>query len=117
MCLGVRTAANVNDLRVVDQLLHDKEKHVFADSGYRGIAMWSPRKRIHSAIAERWARLGRIKASIRAKVEHPFWVIKRQFAYVKARYRGLANNAAQLTTLFMLEPVDSAAEIAGGNGH
>ena len=44
----------------------------------------------------------RIKASIRAKVEHPFRVIKRQFAFVKVRYRGLVKNTAQLTTLFAL---------------
>ena len=43
-----------------------------------------------------------VKASIRAKVEHPLRVIKRQFGYAKARYRGLAKNAAQVTTLFML---------------
>ena len=39
---------------------------------------------------------------VRAKVEHPFGVIKRQFGYVKARFRGLANNTAQLVTLFAL---------------
>ena len=44
----------------------------------------------------------RIKASIRAKVEHPFRVIKRQFGHVKVRYRGLAKNTAQLQTLFAL---------------
>ena len=114
----VCTAANVHDLRVVDELLHGKERHVFADSGYRGIAKWSRRKRIRWAVAmtpgHRKAldpnrrldalkdRAERIKASIRAKVEHPFRVLKRQFGYVKARYRGLAKNAAQVTTLFML---------------
>jgi hypothetical protein len=44
----------------------------------------------------------RIKASIRAKVEHPFRVIKRQFGFVKVRYRGLKKNTAQLMTLFAL---------------
>ncbi|MEQ7665637.1 transposase, partial [Xanthomonas nasturtii] len=42
------------------------------------------------------------KASLRAKVEHPFRVIKRQFGYVKVRYRGLAKNTAQVLTLFAL---------------
>jgi IS5 family transposase len=42
------------------------------------------------------------KASVRAKVGHPFRVIKRQFGYAKVRYRGLMKNAAQLTTLFAL---------------
>lgn len=39
---------------------------------------------------------------VRAKVEHPFRVVKRQFGYVKTRYRGLAKNRAQLFTLFAL---------------
>jgi IS5 family transposase len=39
---------------------------------------------------------------VRAKVEHPFRVIKRQFGYVKVRFRGLAKNTAQLVTLFAL---------------
>ena len=46
--------------------------------------------------------LERVKASIRAKVEHPFRVIKRQFGHVKVRYRGLKKNTAQLFTLFAL---------------
>ena len=45
------------------------------------------------------------KASVRAKVEHPFRVIKRQFGYVKVRYRGLAKNTAQLITLFALSNI------------
>lgn len=44
----------------------------------------------------------RVKAQVRARVEHPFRVVKRQFGYVKVRYRGLAKNTAQLTTLFAL---------------
>jgi IS5 family transposase len=114
----VCTAANVHDLSVVEQLLHGKEKHVFADSGYRGIEKRSRRKRVRWSIAmtpgKRKAldlskpidalkdKIEYVKASIRAKVEHPFRVIKRQFGYAKARYRGLAKNAAQVTTLFML---------------
>ena len=42
------------------------------------------------------------KAQVRAKVEHPFRVIKRQFGYTKVRFRGLAKNTAQLVTLFAL---------------
>jgi IS5 family transposase len=44
----------------------------------------------------------KLKAGIRAKVEHPFRVIKRQFGHVKVRYRGLKKNTAQLFTLFAL---------------
>jgi transposase, IS5 family len=44
----------------------------------------------------------KVKAQTRAKVEDPFRVFKRQFGYVKNRFRGLAKNTAQLTTLFAL---------------
>ncbi|RBD79941.1 transposase, partial [Xanthomonas oryzae] len=50
-------------------------------------------------LAKRWEHT---KASLRAKVEHPFRVIKRQFGYVKVRYRGLVKNTAQMLTLFAL---------------
>ena len=46
--------------------------------------------------------LEKIKAGIRAKVEHPFRVIKCQFGYGKVRYRGLKKNTLQLKTLFAL---------------
>ena len=95
---------------------------MFADSGYRGVEkreeiqakhpkvnwhiamMPGKRKAVDKstpmgAIVE---QLEKTKASIRAKVEHPFRVIKRQFGHVKVRYRGLAKNTAQLYTLFAL---------------
>jgi IS5 family transposase len=46
--------------------------------------------------------INRVIARVRARVEHPFRVIKRQFGYLKTRYRGLAKNRAQLFTLFAL---------------
>jgi len=59
--------------------------------------------------AEKAGRLGRVideiehlKASVRAKVEHAFRVVKRQFGHTKVRYRGLTKNTAQLHTLFAL---------------
>ena len=51
---------------------------------------------------KKYQRWERCKASLRAKVEHPFRVVKRQFGYTKVRYRGLAKNAAQVLTLFAL---------------
>ena len=50
-------------------------------------------------------KLEKLKASIRAKVEHPFRVIKCQFGYRKTRYKGLAKNTAQLITLFALSNI------------
>lgn len=72
-----------------------------------------PQKGLHHigrSVTERFEILGegqtdqldRIKASIRAKVKHPFRVSKRQFGHVKVRYRRLAKNTAQLHTLFAL---------------
>jgi IS5 family transposase len=55
-----------------------------------------------SALARKINEVEHIEASIRAKVEHPFRVIKQQFGYAKVRYRGLAKNTARLTMLFAL---------------
>ena len=113
----VNTAANVADVTVVADLLHGREKHVFGDAGYtgaekraskRGRKFWIAAKRsVVKAIGDPKLReiteqLEHAKASIRAAVEHPFRVLKRQFGYVKARYKGLAKNGAQVTTLFAL---------------
>jgi len=113
------TAANVADVTQVHKLLHGKEDTICGDSGYTGAdkreqlqgvdagfliaekpsklrAMKNKRERHYAQ------RLERYKASLRAKVEHPFRVIKRQFGYIKVRYRGLAKNTAQVLTLFAL---------------
>ena len=42
------------------------------------------------------------KASVRAKVEHPFLYVKRHFGYAKVRYRGLAKNTQRLMLLLGL---------------
>ena len=46
--------------------------------------------------------LEKLKAGIRAKVEHPFRVVKRQFGCTLVRYRALKKNTAQYVTLFAL---------------
>jgi IS5 family transposase len=61
-------------------------------------------------------QIDRIKASVRAKVEHPFRVLKRQFGHVKVRYRGLKKNTAQLVTLSALSNLWMARRAIGGNG-
>ena len=113
----VSTAANVADVVEVPNLLHGKERHVFGDAGYtgaqkraakRGRKFWIAAKRsVVKTIQDPELRaiieqLEHAKASIRAAVEHPFRVLKRQFGYVKVRYKGLAKNGAQVTTLFAL---------------
>ncbi|PAM93539.1 hypothetical protein B4N84_17395 [Flavobacterium sp. IR1] len=47
-------------------------------------------------------KIEKLKASVRAKVEHQFRVVKQQFGYAKVRYRGLAKNTARLTMLFAM---------------
>ena len=47
-------------------------------------------------------KVEKLKAGVRAKVEHPFRVIKRQFGFAWVRYRGLKKNTAQFFTLFAL---------------
>ncbi|MEB1346759.1 IS5 family transposase [Xanthomonas campestris pv. campestris] len=113
------TAANDADVTVTHALLHGKEDSVFGDSGYTGAdkreelqdceaAFFIAAKRsVLQAIGNkreraREQRWEHFKASVRAKVEHPFRVIKRQFGYTKVRYRGLAKNTAQVLMLFAL---------------
>lgn len=114
----VGTSANVNDVTQGHALLHGEEVEVFADAGYQGadkrpeatgvkwhIAMRPGKRKVLNKATKLGALLDNIeklKASVRAKVEHPFRVIKRQFGFTKVRYRGLAKNTAQLVTLFAL---------------
>ena len=116
----VGTAANVNDVTQAHALVHGEERDVFTDSGYQGVdkredaqhirARWhvamKPGKRRAldktTPMGDLLNRLEKTKAAIRAKVEHPFRVLKRQFGYIKVRYRGLFKNTAQLTTLMAL---------------
>jgi transposase, IS5 family len=55
-----------------------------------------------TAAGRRRERIEHLKAQVRARGEHAFRVVKRQFGYVKVRYRGLIKNTAQLHTLFAL---------------
>ena len=114
----IGTAANVNDVTQGHGLLHGQESVVFADAGYQGAAKRAEATGVQWHVAMRpgkrrgldktspWGHLldkaEKMKASVRAKVEHPFRVIKCQFGFTKVRYKGLAKNTAQLTTLFAL---------------
>ncbi|MCX2835437.1 transposase, partial [Microbulbifer thermotolerans] len=106
------TPANEHDLNVAHKLLHGDEQRVWADAGYGGA---EKRKELKKRNLE-WfigirpgsrKKLGcshikkaeKIKASVRAKVEHAFFYIKRMFGYSKIRYRGLAKNTNRLYVL------------------
>ena len=113
------TSGNVNDVIEANSLLHGQETDAFGDAGYQGVdkrADAHKNVRWHVAMRPGLRRaldkdrpvdalidqFERTKASIRAKVEHPFRVIKQQFGYIKVRYRGLRKNTAQIVTLFAL---------------
>ncbi|MGF6439807.1 IS5 family transposase [Paraburkholderia youngii] len=114
----IGTAANVHDINAAEALLHGQEMDVSADAGYQGIekrcqvsaVRWHvamrPGRRRQLDLTDRldaiFDQIERLKAGIRAKVEHPFRVLKQQFGYTKTRYRGLMKNTAQITTLFAL---------------
>jgi len=117
----IGTAANVNDVTQGHGLLHGEETVVFADAGYQGSVKRPEATGVNWHVAMRpgkrralnknlpWGSLldkaEQLKASVRAKVEHPFRVIKCQFGFTKVRYKGLAKNTAQLITLFALSNV------------
>ena len=129
----IGTAANVNDVTQGHGLLHGDEQVVFADAGYQGATKRAEATGVDWHVAMRpgkrraldknspWGNLldkaEQMKASIRAKVEHPFRVIKCQFGFTKVRYRGLAKNTAQLVTLFALSNLWMARrQIIGAHG-
>ena len=107
------TAANVHDITEADKLLHGEEDQVQADAGYQGIEKraehqgrevdWRiamrPGKRRQLKPGSTEAKAEKKKASVRAKVEHPFYYVKRLFGYGKVRYRGLAKNTERLSLL------------------
>ncbi len=115
----VATVAHEHDVTQAHALLHGEETDVFADAGYVGVAKreenqgravkWHvamrPGKRRVLPVTPLGKALETIehtKARIRAKVEHPFHVVKNLLKHKKARYRGMAKNAAQLLTPFGL---------------
>ncbi|MCP5231916.1 MAG: IS5 family transposase [Zoogloeaceae bacterium] len=115
----IGTAANVSDVSQTHALVHGEESDVFGDAGYQGVekrpenqgstADWhiamkrGKRKALpKDAMGKLMERFEKLKASIRAKVEHPFHVLKNLFKHRKTRYRGLAKNEAQLFSLFGL---------------
>lgn len=121
----ITTAANVSDISQTPALLHGQEQEVGADAGYVGVekredmkvalatngqeVKWRVAKRRKSIqkMAEGWQKslaqaYEKLKAKIRARVEHPFHVIKNIFKYKKTRYKGIAKNDVQLNMLFGL---------------
>ena len=120
----VVTAANVADVTKTAELLHGTETQVHADAGYTGVEKrpeivqltrkvdWQiARKRgviktmVEGAEKTALKAAEKLKAAVRAFVEHPFHIVKNLFGHRKTRYRGLAKNGHQLYTLFGLANV------------
>ena len=107
------TSAEVHDVTMADKLLHGEEERVWGDAGYTGVEKreeheereveWfiamKPGKRAQLPEDSREEREEKRKASVRAKVEHPFLRIKKQFGYAKVRYRGLMKNTNRFYVL------------------
>ena len=110
------TAANVHDLDEAHRLVREDDEVGYVDAGYQGaqkrpeIAGDERRSKIEWRVA---ARKGKLKAmaepdraeqsrqaAVRAKVEHPFLIVKRDFGFTKTRYRGIAKNLNHLHVLF-----------------
>jgi transposase, IS5 family len=108
------STAKLHDSQVWDELLHGEETSVWADKGYVSAEreadfagpgkVWGVMRKARKggSLHPVDAQINRLIAMVRAKVEHPFRVIKRQFGHGKTRYRGLAKNRAHLFTLFAL---------------
>ena len=110
-------SASVHDSQMMDECLHGDEEVLYGDKAY----VDAQRQQDAQAEGIQWrvlrkAKRGRKRTGAdrsfnrksnrtRARIEHPFGLIKHLWGYSKVRYRGLAKNAAQLFTLFALANV------------
>src|ERR1700745_1240308 len=98
------SAASVADKHMLPDLLHGEERKVWGDGGYQGQTeairaaapkaqdMTCRRTKYKSHVDKEAKRTTTPKARVRAKVEHPFRILKRIFGFTKVRYRGIWKN-------------------------
>lgn len=108
------TPANRADIEELPRLLRAEDEVIFADAGYtsdeykRGARRlgirWcvNDKRKPKRNLSNSQRKRNRKQSSVRARVEHIFRVIKRQFGFDKTRYRGLAKNASQVNMLVAL---------------
>lgn len=108
------SAASVADKHMLPDLLHGDERKVWGDGAYQGQGeairqaapraqdMTSRRVKYKDFVDELQKAKNRVKARVRAKVEHPFRILKRIFGFEKVRYRGLKKNHQRLCSCFAL---------------
>lgn len=110
------TAANVHDLDEAANLVRADDEVVYADAGYQGAQKRPEIAEDEHLSGIEWriaARKGTLKtmpvqdhqsasrqAGVRAKVEHPFLILKRDFGFAKTRYRGIGKNLNHLHVAF-----------------
>lgn len=119
---AVGNAANISDVAMAGQLLRPDDKIVFADAGYTGVAKRPENEgnEVDWQVARKGGQVKklpegevqgltqyaeRLKAGIRARVEHPFHIVKKLFGHRKTRYLGNAKNESQWQVLFALANV------------
>ena len=116
------TAAHENDKHSIPELLHGEERRMYGDSAYHNRKdllaskvqhakdFTNGRTRWKGWVDEEATRKNQTESRVRAKVEHVFAVVKRQWGFTKVRYRGLAKNATRafvalaLANLYMTRP-------------
>ena len=108
------SAASVSDCHMMADLLHGEERKVWGDAGYQGQGdtireaaphaqdMTCRRTKFKNYVDEEAKRKNTTKSRVRAKVEHPFRILKRIFGFDKVRYRGLRKNHNRLCACFAL---------------
>lgn len=99
------TPAHVHDSQILEDLVHGEETKVWGDSAYSGqkavLHEYAPNAKDYTnkkgsrnrPLSDEEKSKNRTKSKVRAKVEHPFHVMKCQFRYRKVRYKGLDKNA------------------------
>jgi IS5 family transposase len=110
----VTSAASVADKHMLSDLLHGEEKKVWGDGAYQGQSqaiceaapqaqdMTHRRTKFKNYVDELQKKKNTTKSRVRAKVEHVFRVLKRQFGFDRVRYHGLAKNHHRLCACFAL---------------
>jgi transposase, IS5 family len=96
------TAASVADTHMLPHLLHGEERKVWGDGGYQAQDMTCRRTRFKNYVDDEARRKNTTQSRVRAKVEHPFRILKRVFGFVKVRFRGLKKNHNHLCAGFAL---------------
>lgn len=108
------TTARVHDSKMLDECLHGEEKAIWGDKGFASNERrdefesqgkeWNVHRKGSKGkpLSEEDKAWNKAQSKTRAKVEHPFLVVKQLWGHAKVRYRGLEKNAQHYFSLFAL---------------